>query len=74
MPHSLGYLPDYMVSRHITSLIVSLISTSGSPQPTREDLDVSRALGDTLITPDLYPNLFHWKLALNKFLRDTNYR
>ncbi|KAL4230684.1 Ankyrin repeat and LEM domain-containing protein 2 [Mactra antiquata] len=44
------------------------------PQPTREDLNVSRAIGDTSISPDYHPNIFNWKLTLSKFVRDTNYR
>lgn len=44
------------------------------PQPTREDLNVSRALTDVTISPELHPLVFHWKINLSRFLRDTNYR
>ncbi|XP_045205829.2 uncharacterized protein LOC123558022 [Mercenaria mercenaria] len=44
------------------------------PQPTREDLNVSRALSCVTISPELHPNVFHWKINLSRFLRDTNYR
>ncbi|KAH3842859.1 ankyrin repeat and LEM domain-containing protein 2-like [Dreissena polymorpha] len=44
------------------------------PQPTREDLDVSRAIGDVTVSSELYPNVFQWKLSLTKFLSNTKYR
>lgn len=43
-------------------------------EPTKEDLDVCRALGNALISPETHPNVFHWKINLNKFCADKKYR
>lgn len=43
-------------------------------EPTKTDLDVFRALGDNLVLPNDHPNVFHWRISLNRFCTDNKYR
>ena len=51
-----------------------LIFFLSSCEPSREDLDVFRALGNTTVSPEYHPNVFHWKINLSRYCSDKKYR